>query len=296
MKPSNMITLNTDAAPAASEGQRSMGAILIDAGQLRAEDAERVLRLSKETGLRFGEAAIKLGLITDDQIRKALSTQFDFPYLVPGQTGVSVSRELVAAFEPFSRQVDKLRALRTQLILRWLGDQQKMVAIASAGRGEGRSYMAANLAIVFSQLGERTLLIDADLRNPRQHALFNLPNTLGLSSVLAERADAGAIARVPGFADLSVLTSGPIPPNPQELLSRESCARLLAEASREYDVVLVDTTAMHAGDEAQMVAAHAKGVMVVVRGGATGLKAYTGLVGAMRTAGSTVVGTVLNNF
>ena len=139
----------------------SIGAILVDSGKLTIEAAERILRLQKEQGLLFGDAALQLGLLTNEDIQFALARQYDYPYLLKGDG--EVSSELVAAFQPFSPQVEALRALRSQLMLRWFTGQQerRALAIVSPARGEGRSYLAANLAVVFSQLGEHTLLIDA---------------------------------------------------------------------------------------------------------------------------------------
>ncbi|MEO8079028.1 MAG: chain length determinant protein tyrosine kinase EpsG, partial [Caldimonas sp.] len=169
---------------------RSLGAILIDGGQLKPEDAERVIHYQKEKNLRFGEAAMRLGLISEADIQFALSRQFAYAYLrrVPGEAR-ALSDELVAAYQPFSARVEQLRAIRSQLMLRWFdrAEERQVLTIVGAERGEGRSYLAANLAIVFSQLGERTLLVDADMREPRQHFLFHLENQIGLSTLLAGR-------------------------------------------------------------------------------------------------------------
>jgi Mrp family chromosome partitioning ATPase len=130
-------------------------------------------------------------------------------------------------------------------MLRWfkLDLRLKHLAIVSPGREEGRTYLAANLAVVFSQLGERTLLIDADMRHPRQHVLFGLPNRGGLSSLLAGRAGADVIELVAPLTNLSVLPAGPQPPNPQELLGRPVFQNFLAELDKEFDVVIIDTPA-----------------------------------------------------
>jgi protein-tyrosine kinase len=233
----------TEPTKAATSG-RSIGAILIDSGRLSLEDAERILKLQKDENLRFGDAAIQLGLLTDGDIQQVLASQYDYPYLPPGDE--RLEEDIVAAFKPFSPVVEQLRALRSQLMLRWFDADagHKSLAIVSPGRGEGRSFTAANLAVVFSQLGEHTLLIDANLRHPSQHELFKLPNRTGLSSVLAGRAElAESVTRISGLVDLSVLPAGPIPPNPQELLSRPLFAALMATASGQYDVVIVDTPA-----------------------------------------------------
>ena len=284
----------TDTPKAAAS--RAIGAILIDTGRLTPEAAERILKLQKEQGLRFGDAAIQLGLLTEADIQQALSRQYDYPYLMPGDD--RVSEEVVAAFKPFSPVVEQLRALRSQLMLRWFDAEagHKTLAVVSAGRSEGRSFTAANLAVVFSQLGERTLLIDADLRNPRQHQLFHLQNKLGLSSLLAGRAElAEAVVRIPGLIDLSVLPAGATPPNPQELLSRPLFNALIATASGQYDIVIVDTAAGSETADSQAVAARTRGAVVVARKDISLAPQVQALVSSLQHAGVAVVGSVLNN-
>lgn len=284
----------TDTPKAAAS--RAIGAILIDTGRLTPEAAERILKLQKEQGLRFGDAAIQLGLLTEADIQQALSRQYDYPYLMPGDD--RVSEEVVAAFKPFSPVVEQLRALRSQLMLRWFDAEagHKTLAVVSAGHSEGRSFTAANLAVVFSQLGERTLLIDADLRNPRQHQLFRLENKLGLSSLLAGRAElAEAVVRIPGLIDLSVLPAGATPPNPQELLSRPLFNALIATASGQYDIVIVDTAAGSETADSQAVAARTRGAVVVARKDISLAPQVQSLVSSLQHAGVAVVGSVLNN-
>src|SRR3989449_1061178 len=215
---------------------RRIGSILAEEGKLGVEDIERVMQLQQSKGLRFGEAAQRLGLITEDDLRCAVAKQCDFPHMLPGNE--RISSELVVAYEPFHPRAEELRALRTQLLIRWskAGVRQRVLAIVSPGPGEGRSYVAANLAVAFSQLGERALLIDADLRTPRQHRIFDVPDRIGLSAVLSGRADRGAVVPVSEFGSLSLLPAGACPPNPQELLLRPAFATLLEELRNEFDV------------------------------------------------------------
>ena len=274
----------------------SVGALLLDAGKLRPEDAERVVRLARGEGLRFGEAAVKLGLVTQADIQRVLSRQFHYPYLADGER-TPISRELIAAYQPFSPQVEALRALRGQLLLRLFNAEDtpgKILAIASPARGDGRSYLAANLAIVFSQLGERTLLIDADMRFPRQHTLFNLSGSIGLSSLLAGRGNGSAIERVAAFLDLSVLGAGPPPPNPQELLSRANFGELLQEFARSFDVVLIDTPAATLSADANAIVGRAGAAILVARQHRTRIAELSALGEAL--AGVRLVGSVLNKF
>lgn len=285
-------TTDTNLSKAAS---RSIGAILIDTGRLTPESAERILKLQKEQDLRFGDAAIQLGLLSEADIQQALSRQYDYPYLMAGDD--RVSEEVVAAFKPFSPVVEQLRALRSQLMLRWIDAEagHNALSVISPGRGEGRSFTAANLAVVFSQLGERTLLIDADLRNPSQHRLFRLENRIGLSSVLAGRAELpGAIVRIPGLMDLSVLPVGAVPPNPQELLSRPNFNALLATVQGRYDIVVIDTPAGIETADSQAIAARARGALLVTRKDISSAPQVKNLVAKMQSIGVVVVGAVFN--
>ena len=108
----------------------SMGALLLDSGKLTPESAERVLRMQKDLGIRFGEAAVRLGLVSEDDIQQVLARQFSSPYLQKGQAGLSP--KLIAAYEPFSQQVEALRAIRSQLMLRWFARGRRALAIVGA--------------------------------------------------------------------------------------------------------------------------------------------------------------------
>ena len=276
---------------------RTLGAILIDGGQLKPEDAERVLQYQKQQNLRFGEAAMRLGLISEADIQFALSRQFAYAYLrkTPGELR-PLSDELVAAYQPFSSRVEQLRAIRSQLMLRWFdrAEERQVLTVVGAERGEGRTYLAANLAIVFSQLGERTLLVDADMRQPRQHYLFHLDNQIGFSTLLAGRSREEAIVRISDLAGLSVLPAGPTPPNPLELLNRLNFDEFMIQAKSAYDVVIVDTPAMASGEDAAMIAVRTGAALAVARGGSTRVAAYSDLVQGLMDAGVAVVGSVLN--
>lgn len=275
---------------------RSIGEILIDAGLIDMHGAERILRLQKEEHLRFGDAAVKLGLVSAADLQLALSNQFDYPYL-PLNAGSPLGEELIAAYRPFSPLVEQLRSLRSQLLLRWFERDagRNVLAIAGTARGEGRSYLAANLAVVFSQLGERTLLIDADLRFPRQHELFKLENRLGLSNLLAGRANVQeAIVPIAALKSLDLLPAGTTPPNPVELLTRPVFAELLAQVGRDYDAVLIDTSAHSNGADANTVVAHAGAALLVTRNNETRLAKLRAMVDGFTHYGVKIVGSVFN--
>ena len=291
----NVLAIEGSARVIARQDGR-LGSILVEAGKLGAGGIERVLELQRIEGLRFGEAALRLGLVTADDLRGAVAKQYGFPHLLPGSG--SVSSELVVAYEPFHPRAEELRALRTQLLIRWSNAEvrHRMLAVVSPGPGEGRSYVAANLAVAFSQLGERTLLIDADLRTPRQHRIFNIPDRIGLSAVLCGRADRSAVVPVPEFGTLSLLPAGACPPNPQELLLRSAFATLLDELRTEFDVILFDTPPAKLYADAQSLAFRAGSVMMLARKDHTRFADTASVIRELSDTGARVVGTVLNAF
>ena len=272
----------------------SIGRLLLQLGKITQADSENILKTQQEYGLRFGDAALKLGLIKESDIRQVLALQFNYPYLQAGQG--NYSNELIAAYQPFSKQVEALRALRSQLMMRWFSEGYKTLAIVAANAGEGGSYLAANLAIVFSQLGERTLLVDANLREPRQHAIFNLKEKLGLSDIIAGRAGLDVITQVESFVDLSVVGAGTTPPNPQELLNRATFTEFMNQVIGQYDIVLVDTTPATATSDAQATVARCGGALLVSRLNHTRLSDVAELRDQINVTGARVVGAVINEF
>jgi len=256
----------------------------------------RILHLQREQGLPFGDAAIQLGLLTEADIQFALARQFSHPCLVRGES--KVSEDLVAAYARSGPQLEALRALRSQLMLRWFDNEPKpkALAIVSGDRGEGRSYVAANLAVVFSQLGRHTLLIDADMRNPSQHNLFGLDNSVGLSEALSGRGGPVTIRRISGLPDLWVLPAGAPPPNPLELLARPKFPQLLAELGQKFEVILLDSPAATDYADAQTLAVRAGAALIVARKNATRMWQVRGVSDTVAQGNATIVGTVLNDF
>jgi receptor protein-tyrosine kinase len=185
-------------------------------------------------------------------------------------------------------------------MLRWFnGDpMHKVLAVVSPGHNEGRSFIAANLAIVFAQLGEHTLLIDGDLRaSPArgQHALFKLSKNAGLSSILADRAGLEAAQQIPGLPGLAVLSAGAVPPNPQELLGRPSFGQLLLKASEQFDVIIIDTPAGSAYADVEIIASRAGAALMVARKNINLLNNTTALTRRLQDCGVALVGSVLND-
>ncbi|CAM8669682.1 Mrp ATPases involved in chromosome partitioning [Comamonadaceae bacterium] len=277
---------------------KTIGDILVATGRLTVEDAARIVERQRKDQVQFGEAALALKVLSKDDIDFALSKQFDYSYL--SDQDQSVSPELVAAYKPFSRVGENLRAVRSQLMLRWFNTDpaRKVMAIVSPGNGEGRSFVAANLAIVFAQQGERTLLIDADMRSKPergQQALFKLGKSAGLSAILANRAGLESAQLIPGLPGLAVLPAGATPPNPQELLGRPAFGDLLRAASQQFDVIIIDTPAGGDFADAEITAARAGAALLVARQNLSLVPRAAQLARRLQDSGVALVGSVLND-
>jgi receptor protein-tyrosine kinase len=294
------VDLELDVAEGEEAGtstKRSIGAIFVDAGILTQEQAYAVMEVQREKKIRFGEAAVQMGLISEGDIRYALSFQYQYNYL-PKASGKHINEELIAAYNPFGHEVDLLRAIRSQLMLRWFdkSEGRSVLSVLSAGRAEGASYLAANLAIVFAQMGEKTLLIDADMRAPRQHSMFELNNQLGFSSLLAGRSDvASVIQTIPFMQNLHVIPAGPVPPNPLELLNRDNLAELMQWAGETYDIVLVDNASLSSGADGLIIAGHTRAALTVACTNQTRSKAFLEMIEELKRSQIGIVGSVLNN-
>lgn len=198
--------------------------------------------------------------------------------------------------QPNSQQSEALRLLRSQLVLRWFNLGNKSLALVGVNLGEGCSYLSANLAVVFAQLGLRTLLVDANLRDPSQHRLFNLKNEIGLSDILAGHAGQVVINPLGTIENLSVLSAGSISGNAQELLSRTTFIELMKQITPQYDVVLVDTVPGSMTADAQAAAACCSGVLLVSRLNHTKLSHLTEMRDQIAITGAKIVGSVINDF
>lgn len=275
-----------------SQEKQTIGHLLLEAGKLNQQDAMRVIEAQKEYGLRFGDAAVKIGLVTDEDVLQVVSQQFDYDYLTPSDD--SVNSSIIAAFKPFGKEVEALRALRSQLSLRWFIGHKSLV-ITAPYKNYGTSYISANLAVMFSQLGQNTLLIDADMRMPSQCNNFKELNKVGLSDILAKRVGIDAITSLTKLENLSVLSSGTIPPNPLELLGHGKFSKLHAELSKQYDVIIVDSPPALEFSDAQVLASNTKGAVIVAQKNKAEVSSINLVKEQLAIAGAIPVGVVLNN-
>lgn len=277
----------------------SIGALISQTRNLSAEQVEQVLAYQRQHGLRFGDAAVQLGFASTDDVLFALAQQFQYP--VAPSAGPAQSPELVSLSQPFGPQAEAFRAARSQLLMRLQqeGRERRALAVVSPEPGDGKSFFCANLAVALAQLGGRTLLIDADMRGPRQHELFRLETQgesrlEGLADVLSGRAGQGVIRQVAGVPSLFVLPVGTPPPNPLELVERPAFGLLLRDLLGRFDHVLIDTPAATLGSDGLVIAARAGAAVVLARRHQSRMAALQDLVGSFSHSPAEILGVIIN--
>lgn len=288
-------SMNQSTATTPDVDARRIGAILAELRNLNAEQVEQVLRLQQTAGIRFGEAAVSLGLATKDDVLFALSQQFHYPYAQVSDHA-ALSNELVALKEPFSARAESFRAIRSQLMMRVFSEtiSNHALAIISPDAGDGKTYFSCNLAITLAQLGGRTLLVDADMRGPRVHSVFDIKTTTGLSGILSGRTDGQAIQQIRNISSLFILPVGTTPPNPLELIERPAFGLLMRELVSKFDHVIVDTPASVYGSDCSVIASRCGAALVVARKNVSRTDSLRELVASLQGVPVKMAGVIFN--
>ncbi len=206
----------------------------------------------------------------------------------------STQRKIVSHYDPKSPIAEQYRTIRTNIQFSAAESGMQTILVTSAGPGEGKSTTVANLSIVMAQQGNRVLLVDADMRKPTVHYTFRVDNLEGLTNVLTgqlETKDAISKTEIP---DLSVMTCGPIPPNPSELLGSRRMSQLLEELMTDYDYILFDTPPVLAVADAQILANQCDGSVLVVSSGKTDRQGAVKAKEQLTQARAKLLGAVLN--
>ena len=269
-----------------------MGRMLLDSGKISAADFKSILETQVARDLRFGDAALELGLANAADIQDVLAQQFAYP-LIP-QSNSKLDPRLFTAFRPDSRQTEALRSLRSELQLRYFNHRPHLsLALVGAEDALGIALTTANLAITFAQLGIRTLLVDSNLRSPQLHKLFGLnERNPGLTDLIAKRALLEPNA-IPELGSLWLLPAGTQAPNPQELLASQHYSKRMRELSENFDVILLSTAPLNRTLDAQLVAAHAGAALVVVQEDVSRLEDVETICNNLRGFGVRLLGAAL---
>lgn len=202
--------------------------------------------------------------------------------------------DLMTLLDSHNPSSEDYRSLRTSLMYAIAASQPRAIVVTSPGQGEGKSTTCANLGVVLAQAGKKTLLLDCDLRRPALHMLCSLRNMSGLVNVLVDEHTLEEVVQE-SVENLHVATSGPLPPNPAELLSSPRFSQLLRQAREEYDYVLLDTPPTGAVSDALAVSTQSDGVLLVINTRNTRKGAVRQSVRGLESVGAKVLGTVMNN-
>lgn len=208
---------------------------------------------------------------------------------------LTLKRRLLAHNSPKDPVAEQYRTIRTNIQFSGADQDIKSLILTSSGTAEGKSTTASNLAAVYAQQGLKVLLIDADLRKPTVHYTFRLENHAGLTNVLTRQSTLGQAVQETEVRDLYVLTSGPIPPNPSELLASNQMEELLKEMKQQFDMVIFDTPPILAVADAQILANQVDASILVVSSGKTDKEAALKAKELLVHAKSKLLGAVLNN-
>ena len=204
--------------------------------------------------------------------------------------------DLVTLTDPRSPVSEAFRSLCTNLTFSALDTQLRTLLVTSAGAGEGKSTIVANLAVAFAERGVRTLVVDCDLRHPAQHRIFALPNDQGLTSLfLDERGQTDLPLGDVSVDNLCVLPSGPLPLVPSQLLGSRKLPEIVALLSERADVVLFDTPPLIAVPDASMLAPHVDGVLLAVTAGRSKRQQLRRAKQRLAQVQANLVGAVVNN-
>jgi capsular exopolysaccharide synthesis family protein len=248
-------------------------------------------------GVSFLEAAAATGVVTREFLMTALSKRYNYPIIQDDGKFVGFSRELVVGHEPFSAAAEAVRTMRTSLVSAAVSQGTRSFVMIGARERQGTTFVAGNLAIAFAQMSVSTLVVDANLRDPRCAAMFGIePNHKGLSDALLnkELEDPPIIHNVlPG---LSILPSGGVPPNPQELLCTGDFLTLTAHLSRNYGIVIYDSPSAIDFGDAYVIASRVGAAIIVARQNDAKFEDLKQVSEKLRANQCAIVGSIANCF
>lgn len=309
-------TLEDSELQSSLESSHEVADALILLFRLPDEAIDSIKDAMKSLHVSFSEAALHTGLVTQNEldqahewIRRQTSNQGRSiveealrrrstrrEVAVWAGERVSPGQQLVLAHYPDHERSEALRSLRTELLMRTSGRRGAAIfALLSPCANEGRSQLCADLAIAFAQLGSKTLLVDADMRNPGLHTLFGADNQIGLAQALDD-GSAPRVYAVNGTPQMELLTAGSPPHNPLELLSGSRFSQLVAEWRRSYEFVVIDTPPTSQFSDGLPIATAAGNVVLLGRKNSTSYSLTTELCRRLETTHARIVGAVLNSF
>lgn len=208
----------------------------------------------------------------------------------------TMARKLIAHKNPKSVVAEQFRTIRTNIHFSLPDKELKTLLVTSATPGEGKSTNSSNIAVVFAQEGRRVLLVDADMRKPTVHHTFGLNNTKGLSNALTRQIELKQVVQSTEVENLFVITSGPIPPNPAELLASQTMTSVIDEILQQFDLIIFDAPPVLSVTDAQILSNKCQGTVLVVEAGQAEKDSTLKAKDALVASKANILGVILNNF
>ncbi|QCR31880.1 CpsD/CapB family tyrosine-protein kinase [Lysinibacillus sp. SGAir0095] len=208
----------------------------------------------------------------------------------------SLARKIIVATNPKSINAEQYRTIRTNINFSMPDQELRTLLVTSASPSEGKSTTASNIATVFSQEGKKVLLVDADMRKPTSHYTFKLRNSHGLSSVLTRQCEVEEAIQYAEIENLYVLPSGPIPPNPAELLASKNMNALTNRLLEDFDLLVFDTPPILSVADAQIVSNKTDAAVLVINTGKSEKESAIKAKELLDAAKANTIGVILNNY
>ena len=208
----------------------------------------------------------------------------------------AMGRRLITISDSKSIIAEQFRTIRTNIKFSVPDTDLKTILVTSSTPGEGKSTNAANLGVVFAQEGKKVLIVDADMRKPTLHYTFGIFNTVGLSTVLSRQNECNCAIQETPIVGLFVLTSGPIPPNPTELLSSKTFDAFLEEMKNSYDIIIFDAPPLLSVSDAQVLSHQCDGTLLIVHSGVAEKEDVLKAQSILASSQANILGAILNNY
>ncbi|MER2105648.1 MAG: CpsD/CapB family tyrosine-protein kinase [Solibacillus sp.] len=205
------------------------------------------------------------------------------------------ARQLITSVNPKSVIAEQFKIIRTNLNFSMPQENLRSIVITSTQMSEGKSTISSNLGVTYAQAGKKVIFVDADMRKPTVHHTFGLKNTTGLSNLLIKELKMNDVIQQTNIENLDVVTSGPIPPNPAELLTSSELKVLLEELKQSYDLVIFDAPPVLPVTDAQIISNIMDGTVLVVNSGKTEKEGVLKAKELLEKSKANLLGVVLNN-
>lgn len=287
-----------------SEENRTVNIHVVDPAEIPKRPAKPRLKLNLLlaclVGLMGGVGVAFFLEYLDNTVKTPddLKQYFNIPYLGPVPSfsieSENPGSELVSLTDPKSSASEAYRGLRTGILFSTPGHSPRSLLITSSGPQEGKTITSSNLAITMAQAGQKIMMLDCDMRKPRLHKVFNCEKGRGMSNILVGEGDWKKLKVATQIPNLEIIPSGPIPPNPAELIGSDRMKALLAEILQEYDRVLIDSPPIVAVTDSVLLSRFVEGVVLVIQVGVTARDVIANSIRQLQDVQAHVLGAVLN--